>query len=124
MSTLEALLPDVMARWSILADGVIGHSDIAPLRKADPGRRFDWARLALSGFAVWPEAGEAPVDASRFLDLAESFGYRSDAGCDAVLDALRQRFRPWAEGALDARDMGIVVDLAHRFPVDPKTSIA
>ena len=41
MAALERLLGEVMARWHIPAQGVIAHSDMAPSRKGDPGRRFD-----------------------------------------------------------------------------------
>jgi len=51
MITLEALLPQIMARWGISAAGVIGHSDMAPGRKIDPGPHFDWARLEAKGLA-------------------------------------------------------------------------
>ncbi|KPA21752.1 N-acetylmuramoyl-L-alanine amidase AmiD precursor [Shimia sp. SK013] len=54
MSALEALLPAIMTRWAIAPTGVIGHSDMAPGRKFDPGPRFDWQRLALQGLATWP----------------------------------------------------------------------
>ncbi len=49
MVALERLLQGIMARWDIPAQGVIGHSDMAPSRKGDPGPRFDWRRLALQG---------------------------------------------------------------------------
>lgn len=52
MAVLEAMLPQIMGRWSIPAEGVIGHSDSAPGRKFDPGPRFDWARLVRQGLAV------------------------------------------------------------------------
>lgn len=54
MSSLEALLSDLMTRWDIPAEGVIGHSDMAPLRKKDPGSRFDWERLARQDLSIWP----------------------------------------------------------------------
>ncbi|WP_412563916.1 N-acetylmuramoyl-L-alanine amidase [Thalassobius sp. MITS945101] len=54
MSSLEALLTDLMARWNVPPEGVIGHSDMAPLRKRDPGPRFDWERLALQDLSIWP----------------------------------------------------------------------
>jgi N-acetylmuramoyl-L-alanine amidase len=56
MAALERLLPGIMARWEIAPAGVIAHSDMAPDRKADPGPRFDWRRLARAGLSVWPEA--------------------------------------------------------------------
>ncbi len=120
MQALEALLPGIMQRWAIAPMGVIGHSDMAPERKRDPGRRFDWRRLALQGLAVWPEPrpGEGPVEAERFLEHARRFGYPDTLSCDLVLEALRQRFRPQATGPLSAEDMAVIADLAARFPVD------
>lgn len=51
MTCLEQLLADIFTRWPIGPDGVIGHEDMAPGRKFDPGPRFDWARLARLGLA-------------------------------------------------------------------------
>jgi N-acetylmuramoyl-L-alanine amidase len=52
MSALEMLLSGLLTRWDIASDGVIGHSDMAPGRKIDPGPHFDWARLARQGLAA------------------------------------------------------------------------
>ncbi len=123
MDVLEALLRGIMARWNIPPEGVIGHSDMAPTRKADPGRRFDWRRLARHGLAVWPEAaspGEPDEDA--FVEAAAGFGYARDFGVAALLDAFRQRFRPHADGPLSGEDMAAITDLATRFPVDRSRS--
>ena len=49
MAALEGLLDAICARWGIPASGVIAHSDMAPGRKADPGPKFDWSRLARGG---------------------------------------------------------------------------
>ena len=46
MAALEELLDGILARWRIPPAGVIAHSDLAPGRKADPGPKFDWLRLA------------------------------------------------------------------------------
>ncbi len=61
MAALEALLTAIMARWHIPAHRVIAHSDMAPTRKGDPGRHFDWRRLARTGLSVWPVLG-GPAD--------------------------------------------------------------
>lgn len=114
MAGLERLLADVMDRWRIPPKGVIGHSDMAPGRKRDPGRRFDWRGLARAGFSVWPEACDA--DAS-FHTSARVFGY-PDVADDLLLAAFRLRFRPWASGPVDAVDTAMACDLARRFPVD------
>ena len=107
MAALEALLARIMARWGIGPAGVIGHSDMAPDRKIDPGPRFDWHRLALQGLAIWP-AGNADD-----LPLAESLtriGYPEDP---ARLAAFRLRFRPWADGPEDATDRRLAAALAY-----------
>ncbi|MCF3973522.1 N-acetylmuramoyl-L-alanine amidase [Paracoccus sp. EGI L200073] len=99
MDALVALLAGIMARWRIGADGVIGHSDMAPGRKFDPGPRFDWERLARQGLASWPVAGPD-------LPLAESLdaiGY-PPADPQARLSAFRLRFRPWGRGPEEAED--------------------
>ncbi|MDK3073668.1 N-acetylmuramoyl-L-alanine amidase [Sedimentitalea sp. JM2-8] len=113
MAALEALLPQVMARWSIGPEGVIGHSDMAPARKFDPGPRFDWSRLARRGLAVWPEAGQA----GDFARDAARFGYPVEDEA-ALLAAFRARFRPQATGPAGAADRAMMADLAARFGVD------
>ncbi len=112
---LEALLADILHRWSIAPERVIGHSDMAPGRKSDPGALFPWARLAQAGLSVWPDvagAGTLPFHAA-----ARSFGY-PEADPELVLAAFRLRFRPDASGPADATDTALANDLATRFPVD------
>lgn len=121
MARLEGLMADIMARWHIAPARVIGHSDMAPLRKGDPGARFDWHRLARGGLSVWPcpdTRWEAEVSMERFLAAAQGFGYPADVAPDAVLAAFRLRFRPAATGPLDGVDLMRISDLARRFPVD------
>ena len=106
MMALEVVLRGIGLRWGIGPDGVIGHSDMAPGRKTDPGPRFDWRRLACAGLSVWPEPGK-PGDFRA--DLA-AFGY-PDADPDVLLAAFRLRFRPWATGPLDDTDRALVAGL-------------
>ena len=124
MDRLEVLLSDILARHGLAPEAVIGHQDMAPRRKLDPGPRFDWRRLALGGLAVWPGAGAAPPDDAAFLADAVRFGYPVEAGFAAVFAAFRARFRPWARGPLDPADMAAIIDLAARFPVDRAARIA
>ncbi|MGC9368232.1 MAG: N-acetylmuramoyl-L-alanine amidase [Paracoccaceae bacterium] len=119
MAALERLLAGILGRWSIPPERVMGHSDMAPARKSDPGRRFDWRRLARAGLSVWPCPEHVPApDEAAFRAALQAFGYDGEHPTDLLLDALRQRFRPWAEGPLAAEDMAVALDLARRFPVD------
>ena len=61
MVALERLLDAILPRWSIPPAGVIAHSDLAPGRKADPGPKFDWRRLARGGRALWAEPPPPPA---------------------------------------------------------------
>jgi N-acetylmuramoyl-L-alanine amidase len=103
MAALEALLDGVMGRWGIPAAGVIGHSDMAPGRKADPGPKFDWRRLARGGRAAWPAAAAGDGGWAAFEAAAAAFGYGGERA--AVLAAFRLRFRPWAAGGLGRGDV-------------------
>jgi N-acetylmuramoyl-L-alanine amidase len=107
MAALEGLLRGVMDRWGIAPRGVIAHSDMAPDRKADPGPRFDWRRLARAGLAVWPE----PAPPGDFAADLGAFGYPEVAE-DLLLAAFRLRFRPWAGGPVDATDRALAAGLA------------
>jgi N-acetylmuramoyl-L-alanine amidase len=114
MSALAPLLAALLADHGIGPEGVIGHSDMAPGRKIDPGRRFDWRRLARQGLAVWSAASGARVDPDAFRRDATAFGYGAMAD-DLLLEVVRMRFRPWARGPLDGTDCAVMADLARRF---------
>ena len=120
IAALEDLMRDIMARWRIPPERVIAHSDMAPGRKTDPGRRFDWRGLARAGLSVWSDAGSAgAADWPGFERDAARFGYPvGDVGRDTLLAAVRLRFRPSATGPLTAADCARMADLAARFPVD------
>jgi N-acetylmuramoyl-L-alanine amidase len=54
------LIADVRSRWTIPDARILGHSDVAPDRKEDPGELFPWKRLAEAGHGLWVESGAAP----------------------------------------------------------------
>lgn len=113
MQRLETLLAQIMTRWAIAPHQIIGHSDMAPTRKKDPGARFDWRRLALQGLSIWPQSDGDPSHA-----LAQSLakiGY-GHPHSQATLDAFRLRFRPSAKGPETALDRAIAHDLAQNIP--------
>jgi len=99
MAALIPLCQDIVARHGIPAARVLGHSDVAPLRKEDPGERFDWQRLARAGIGLWPDNTPAieacPAEAELRAQLTR-FGY--DAGeavaFDKLILAFQRHFRP------------------------------
>jgi len=105
MTSVERLCRDLVARHSIPLHRVVGHSDIAPERKSDPGELFDWARLARAGVGIWPPANPPAwgfaVDPARSLDDLAFIGYC--ASQTPALVAFQRRFRQsCCDGRLDA----------------------
>ena len=91
----------ILARWPILPERVLAHSDIAPDRKQDPGELVDWRRLAAAGIGLWPEPGAGRTRSTGQLqeELAR-IGYavprhgRLDAATRCVLRAFQRHWRP------------------------------
>lgn len=91
MAALVDLAGDILARHPIPARNVVGHSDVAPARKQDPGELFDWPRLATAGIGLWPDEQEGdPADVTGML---ATYGYDM-ADSDAALVAFQRHFRP------------------------------
>jgi N-acetylmuramoyl-L-alanine amidase len=92
---IAALIPlchSILMRHPIPSARVLGHSDVAPVRKEDPGELFPWRRLAQAGIGLWPEAGAESAGAE---DLAR-YGYDPDAPREKVITAFQRHFRPAA----------------------------
>jgi len=85
---LAMLAEDIVNRHPIPAHRVLGHSDVAPSRKRDPGELFDWNGLAKAGIGLWPEqVSNGP--------LLEEFGYDvAGAGQTACAVAFQRHWRP------------------------------
>ncbi|WP_435259715.1 N-acetylmuramoyl-L-alanine amidase [Thioclava sp. FR2] len=111
MQALESLLRGIMDRWSIPPANVIGHSDMAPARKSDPGPKFDWQRLARLGLAIWPTPSDTSPDPGQFRPMTRNLGY-GDHPDDLLLRAFRLRFRPHASGPLAEDDLRVLAALA------------
>ncbi len=60
VAAVIALVGDIRSRWTIVDGDIVGHSDVAPARKPDPGERFPWKRLAAAGHGLWVEPPPAP----------------------------------------------------------------
>ena len=124
---LENLALDILSRQSIPARRILGHSDIAPSRKQDPGEFLDWRRLARRGIGVWPELRAAPRNALTLgpgdngAKVAEAqsalaaFGYglipngEFDNQTTDVVVAFQRHFRPRVvDGAYDPETAAIL----------------
>jgi N-acetylmuramoyl-L-alanine amidase len=113
MAVLEQLAKGILARHPIPARHVIGHSDVAPLRKQDPGELFDWARLARAGIGFWPDFGapipKKPLGLPEIQSFLRDIGYfcpqsgALDAISTAAIVAFQRHFRSErCDGVLDA----------------------
>jgi len=95
MAALQALAGEVLGRHPIPPRNLLGHSDIAPARKRDPGELFDWPGLARAGIGLWPgdEAARSVADPSDMLDLLARFGYDT-SNPEAAIKAFQRHFSP------------------------------
>ena len=100
MAALIALCRSILARHPIPPSRVLGHSDVAPARKIDPGELFDWPRLADAGIGQWPRPAEGPGDLLSVQKALARFGYEVAPSGNpyeatrAALSAFQRHFRP------------------------------
>ncbi len=119
IATLCHLLAHLLAHYAIQPSRVVGHSDVAPLRKEDPGELFPWPALAARGLALSPP----PLPTLRLDRLAwnQIAGWLTEIGYGyleedraAVLRAVQRRIRPRRiDGRLDGETAAAIRWLAH-----------
>lgn len=132
MAVLEVLSREIVARHRIPPARVLGHSDVAPMRKQDPGELFDWARLARIGLGLWPRPDFTPPEGApalmagergpAVLDLQialDAIGYwvegtaLFDPVTEAAVTAFQRHFRAArVDGVADAETIGLAFHLA------------
>jgi len=114
IDSLLPLLADIIERYDIPRANVVGHSDVAPARKQDPGELFDWHRLAQLHLALeTPKARMALFydNPGAFYLALERFGYDITDGRAAVR-AFQRRWRPGIiDGELDGEVAAILFEL-------------
>lgn len=98
-----ALCQDIVARQPIPPNRVLGHGDVAPARKRDPGERFPWPELAAAGIGLWPAKGAEDTDGQDDGGALAAFGYDvAGAGLAACVTAFQRHWRPErVDGAMD-----------------------
>lgn len=99
IDTTIALIRDIGTRHPAPPARVLGHSDVAPQRKEDPGELFPWGRLAAEGLAIGRYAGEedATISYDEALSLLRAIGYDApDKAHAAAVVAFQRRFCPKA----------------------------
>ena len=122
ISALIDLSADIIARRAIPASRVVGHSDVAPNRKIDPGELFPWKQLSEFGIGVWPHRKNG--DATRIpagqsvSDLLRRLGYGVPPDIDwpleTVIAAFQRRFRPAKiDGVADDETIKLLLALAN-----------
>ncbi len=118
MAAVCDLCLDIVARRGIAARDVVGHSDVSPDRKQDPGELFDWEGLAANGVGLWPrvaavEAAHGSVGAEGAAELLGAIGYRTDLPLPVLLSAFQRRWRPErVDGAPDAATLARLAAVA------------
>lgn len=129
IETLLLLLKDIVRRHQIKLPNIVGHSDIAPQRKVDPGPLFPWKRLADAGLARWYDEDKAARHRSEFertglpnvawiQQQLRRVGYEAprngtlDKATRNVVRAFQMRYRPRLyDGTPDAETLGILQSL-------------
>jgi N-acetylmuramoyl-L-alanine amidase len=117
MAALVGLASVLTRRWRIPRARVLGHSDIAPSRKEDPGELFDWGRLAWAGLCpALPAFEPSAPDAAEVEAALARIGYAGEpqgVPLDVALRAFQRRWRPSrCDGVLDEETMGLVLAVA------------
>lgn len=125
IALLIDLLKKIVARHRIEPDRILGHNEIAPQRKSDPGPMFPWQRLALAGLIRWPDAAEVTQrrqafeqqlpDAAWFQHKLALHGYvlpctgQWDDATRQVLVAFQMKYRPSRfDGLADAETAALL----------------
>lgn len=94
MQSVIALCQAILTRHKIPAQNVVGHSDVAPIRKQDPGELFDWEWLAREGIGLWASGFGENISEARSLkpEALGNYGYDT-TDMTAVIIAFQRHFR-------------------------------
>lgn len=94
IETLIELLTGICARWDIKPRFILGHSDVAPGRKLDPGEKFPWGKLATAGIGLMPQDDGKIMGLDAFYPALKSYGYTYTDDPIILLREFRRHFLP------------------------------
>jgi N-acetylmuramoyl-L-alanine amidase len=119
IAALIELCRDILARHpGIEARNVVGHSDIAPTRKIDPGLRFPWRTLAAAGIGLWPRSGVPGIEGDVH-DALRGIGYTDDRPLAEIVATFQRRYRPSrVDGVADPQTRALIAGLLDRLERD------
>lgn len=121
IAAVIALCQGILGRWKIPQTRIVGHSDIAPTRKQDPGEHFPWPRLASESIGLWPNPVEITDEDFDFEAALSDIGYDINVP-GAAVKAFQRRFRPGkVNGAADQETVSLMVGL-HQLYLDAAVS--
>lgn len=92
ISAMIKLCQEILSRHAIPSHHVLAHSDIAPVRKMDPGELFPWGELAAAGVGLWP-AQKTADEKRRTENALTEYGY-DISNLPAAITAFQRHFRP------------------------------
>jgi N-acetylmuramoyl-L-alanine amidase len=131
IQALMVLLHHIKGRYSIDPKNIVGHSDIAPTRKDDPGPAFPWKQLAEAGLAAWYDEATKQTYFEKFstampsqqdmLNQLQRYGYgvltiATDEDYKKLISAFQMHFRPSCyNGAVDAQTAAILYALVKKY---------
>lgn len=121
MQALVALTKDIIARYNIPNENILGHSDIAPARKLDPSRYFDWEFLAQQDIGLWPDPALVAnmevkdLSVAHTQDLLSQIGYavprhgHMDIYTKCAITAFQRHYRPdQVDGNIDQETVALL----------------
>jgi len=96
IAALIGLSKDIISRHSIPQERILGHSDVAPTRKQDPGELFPWKKLAEEGIGLWPQGLKdvSGLSEKRLRDYFTRFGYAPEGNLQDIITAFQRHWRP------------------------------
>jgi N-acetylmuramoyl-L-alanine amidase len=114
IAALTTLCHGILMRHPIPSARVLGHSDVAPARKEDPGELFPWERLAKAGIGLWPVSQDSNLNVEALC----RYGYDPGAGEGKIVTAFQRHFRPQkVDGVWDRDCARLLASLLAKLPL-------